>query len=48
MIKEQVHRLLMKTNSLRLKQESFNLDKKEGNLDVERELVDDIKVIATQ
>jgi hypothetical protein len=37
----------MKTNSLGLEQKDLNLDEEEGNLDVEGELMDDIKVIAT-
>jgi hypothetical protein len=37
----------MKTNSLGLEQKDLSLDEEEGNLDVEGELMDDIKVIAT-
>jgi len=35
--KEQVRKLLLKTNSLRLEQKCCNLDKEEGNLHVEGE-----------
>ncbi len=34
----------MKTNSLGLEQKDLSLDEEEGNLDVEGELMDDIKV----
>jgi hypothetical protein len=41
-----MRRLLMKRSFLGLEQEGHNLDEEEGNLDVEGELVDDIKVVA--
>jgi hypothetical protein len=37
MRKKQVHRLLVETNSLGLKQEGFSLDEEERNLDLEGE-----------
>ncbi len=47
MRKEQVRRLLVKTNFLGLVQKGLSLDKEEGNFDVEGEPMDDIKVATT-
>jgi hypothetical protein len=44
MRKEQVCTMLMKTIFLGLQQKGLNLDKEEGNFDVEGEPIDDSKV----
>ncbi len=41
-----MRRLLMKIIFLGLEQKGHNLDEEEGNLDVEGEPIDDIKVVA--